>query len=113
MCSIIFSFIPSSRSSSGVDCERSKSSARRSSQQSFGLCPSASEISVNSVRRRASSSTARSVQCAPIYDAPAEKRHLFELQEDLSRGMEALSLLRLRRGARETGVAVAPLHAAE
>src|SRR5436309_1050030 len=66
MCSIIFSLIPSSRSSSGVDCERSKSSACRSSQQSFGLCPSASSMSVKSVFRRDSSSTGRSVQCAPI-----------------------------------------------
>src|ERR1051326_8732604 len=146
MCSIISSLTPNSRSSSADDWLRSKSSARLSSQQSFGLLVSANEISVSSVLRRASSSTARSVQCAPlvagavrrgaarrlaivaarplilrcaqdklptIYDAAAEERHLFELQENIPGRLEALPLLRIRRDAREAGFAAAPVHAAE
>ncbi len=130
--------MPSSRNSSGVDCDRRSSSARWSSQQSLGLCPSASAISARRVRRRASSSIDGSVQCAPsalrahglrhnssgrcartgwtrpkIHDATAEERSLLELQEDVSRGMEAMPLLRIQRVRRETRGAGPPLHATE
>src|SRR5436309_1050037 len=46
-------------------------------------------------------------------DAASEERYLLELQEDIPRRVEAVSLLRLRRVAREGGVAGAPLHATE
>ncbi len=49
------SLAPSSRSSEGVDCERSSDAARSSSKQSLGLCPEASSISVASVFFRSSS----------------------------------------------------------
>src|SRR5882762_8660887 len=96
--SIISSLIPSSRTSPGVDCDRSKSSARRSSQQSAGLDPLASSMSVCKVLRRAASSVGSTAEVynAPPDDAPAEKHPLHSLQEDLSRRLEALSLLRFR-----------------
>jgi hypothetical protein len=113
---IISSLMPNSRNSSGVDCERSRSSARASSQQSAGLEPSASSISVCNVLRRSASflgSTAGSVQCAPPDNAPAEKHPLQLLQEDLSRRLEALPLLRFRRVPGASGRTDPEVHAAQ
>ena len=92
--------------SSGVDCDRSRSSARRSSQQSAGLDPSRQldqRLQRLAARRSSVGSMAGSVQCAPSDDAAAEKRPLHSLQEDLSRRVEALSLLRSRRDAGAAG----------
>src|SRR5437763_2902494 len=117
--SIISSLIPSSRNSSGVDCDRSRSSARALSPQSEGLEPSANSISVRSVLRRAASSrgslrsTIGSVQCAPPDNAAPQKHPLQLLQENLSRRLETLPVLRFRRDAGPPGWTDPQVHAAE
>src|SRR5258706_4265866 len=117
--SIISSLIPNSRTSSGVDCDRSRSSARASSQQSEGLEPSARSIRVRSVLRREASSrgslrsTIGSVQCAPPDNAAPQKHPLQLLQENLSRRLETLPVLRFRRDAGPSGRTDPQIHAAE
>src|SRR5205085_5248578 len=53
------------------------------------------------------------INCCRFHDAAAEERHLFELPEDVPGRLETLPVLRFRRGARKTGIAIAPIHAAK
>src|SRR5689334_4117410 len=107
--SIIASLMPSSRASAADDCERSSDSARLSSQQSLALLPSASAINDCNVLRR-SSTASKCTMRRDSRDATPEKRPLPRLQEDVSRRLEALSLLRIRRAARPPGRAGAAFH---
>lgn len=67
--------------------------ARRSSQHAFGESPSARWTSASNVRRR-SSSTPEVYNARRFADAAPEIDSLYFLQANVSRGMEALPVLR-------------------